>query len=199
MAYLLFADDDPAAVQFAAGYLEKAGHRTVVVRDGAEAIARLEDELPDVLITDVMMPRKDGFEVLQALRRQVAGKGTPVILLTPLSAEGRPLICNSGYGIVSYVLRQPDACSFGWQIILAVEQVLYGQVGPIRYEDCTQWPGLGNILALKASLCRDTQRPRRSVSSSRFRLAQPGRVDRQPLAALNAPACEFPSQERVPL
>lgn len=65
--------------------LEQEGFRTVTADDGEKGIAIVEQHNPDLIILDVMMPRKDGLQTCKELRK--AGVSTPLILLTARSAE----------------------------------------------------------------------------------------------------------------
>lgn len=123
MAYILFADDVPAAVEFAAAALSAQGHRTAVVKNGLEALRVLRTEVPDVLVTDIMMPFADGFQVIQEVRASDLGKHVAIVVLTTIMEEMQPGR-DWSMPIESYVLRHEDTVSFGWQIVLAVEQLL---------------------------------------------------------------------------
>lgn len=65
--------------------LELEGYRVVVASDGEEGLALVEQHSPDLLILDVMMPKKDGLQTCKELRNK--GVSTPLILLTARSAE----------------------------------------------------------------------------------------------------------------
>jgi two-component system alkaline phosphatase synthesis response regulator PhoP/two-component system response regulator VicR len=62
--------------------LERQGYEVVTAFDGKEALQKVEDERPDLVVLDVMMPYMDGFEVLQNLRRNPSTRDIPVIMLT---------------------------------------------------------------------------------------------------------------------
>lgn len=84
---ILLVDDESAITDNLAPFLSRSGFAVAVVSDGAEALERLADFRPDLIVLDVLMPRLDGREVLRRLRR--AGNWIPVILLTQVgeSAE----------------------------------------------------------------------------------------------------------------
>ena len=67
-----------------AAYLQAEGHRVVVALDGAQALARIRQRRPDLLLLDVMMPTVDGWQVLNEL--EVLGE-VPVIVLSARAAE----------------------------------------------------------------------------------------------------------------
>jgi CheY-like chemotaxis protein len=125
MAYILFADDEQDAVQIAAAYLTGRGHWCVVVRNGLDALAQISEQVPDILVTDLMLPGVDGLWVLQEFWRQYPDNRTGVILLTTIQADGEPLrTLDKDWPIDSFVLRHRTVRTFAWQIVLAVEQLL---------------------------------------------------------------------------
>ncbi len=79
-ARILVVDDEPHIVEFVRGYLEREGYEVLTAADGDAAIAVAQGAHPDLLVLDVMLPRRSGFDVLRALRS--AGSVVPVILLT---------------------------------------------------------------------------------------------------------------------
>jgi CheY-like chemotaxis protein len=82
MARVFVVDDDPVICRLARHILEMAGHEVVTLNDGEQALRALEESLPDVLITDLMMPRMDGFELLGRIRSDPRWAALPVIILT---------------------------------------------------------------------------------------------------------------------
>jgi DNA-binding response OmpR family regulator len=85
MARILVVEDEPALALGLEDDLKLEGYEVEVVRDGEMASRRAREQLFDLIILDVMLPRKDGFEVCRELRR--AGLSTPVILLTAKTQE----------------------------------------------------------------------------------------------------------------
>ena len=79
---VLVADDDPDILTLVGFRLERAGYEVLPARDGEEALALALERQPDLAILDVMMPKLDGYEVTQRLRKDPATSGMPVILLT---------------------------------------------------------------------------------------------------------------------
>ena len=84
---ILVVDDDPATVEALATLLELEGAAVQRARSAAEALACLDGERPDVVVTDLGMPHQDGFALLQAIRARSDGAGLPVVALTGF---GRP-------------------------------------------------------------------------------------------------------------
>lgn len=83
---ILVADDEPNIVVSLEYLLKREGYAVVIARDGAQALEAIERERPDLVLLDVMMPHKDGFEVCQMVRSTEHLKGLPILMLT---AKGR--------------------------------------------------------------------------------------------------------------
>jgi DNA-binding response OmpR family regulator len=86
-ALILIADDDEDILELVCFRLEQAGYETTRARDGEEALRLVRERRPDLCVLDVMMPRLNGFEVLQALRKEPDTDRIPVVLLTATVQE----------------------------------------------------------------------------------------------------------------
>src|SRR3977135_918493 len=69
MASVLVIDDEPLVRQMARRILERKGHRTIEAAHGAVGLAKLEENAVDLVLTDIMMPEKEGVETVQHVRR----------------------------------------------------------------------------------------------------------------------------------
>ncbi len=78
----IVADDDPATRWFVADVLRSAGAVVLEARDGDEALKTARGETPDVIVSDVLMPGLDGFGLCRAIKRDVALRDVPVVLLS---------------------------------------------------------------------------------------------------------------------
>src|SRR5207244_4115637 len=78
----LLADDERNIARLAQVNLERAGYAVTLVADGNEALREIGANPPDLLITDVMMPHLDGFELLRRLKERDETRSIPVIMLT---------------------------------------------------------------------------------------------------------------------
>ncbi len=81
---ILVVDDEPRMIRFIQMNLELEGYQVSQANNGFEALSKLRDDLPDLVILDVMMPDMDGFETLRLLREVSA---VPVIMLTVKADE----------------------------------------------------------------------------------------------------------------
>lgn len=80
--------DDSATVRQAIGlHLEKAGYRNISANDGLEALDKIATESVDMIITDINMPRLDGFELIKQARQLPKTKYIPIIVLTTESSD----------------------------------------------------------------------------------------------------------------
>ncbi len=82
---ILFADDDPVTLESLAACLQPEGFRTLLARDGAEALELWRKHRPDLLCLDIMMPGIDGYEVCRRVRAEDAS--VPVLFISAKSEE----------------------------------------------------------------------------------------------------------------
>lgn len=101
---VLVVEDEADLAALVEVNLDLAGYRVLVARDGVEALLALRDDLPDLVLLDVMMPRLDGWSVLQEVKEDERTRDLPVIMLTAL-AEERDLIRGHLQGAVEYVTK----------------------------------------------------------------------------------------------
>jgi len=85
MARVLVVDDEPMIVMVLRHVLQFAGFEVLEACDGEQALEIVAAERPDVVVLDIMMPKLDGWSVLQAMRDDPATAETPVVMLTALS------------------------------------------------------------------------------------------------------------------
>ncbi len=86
MPTILLVDDEAAITDNLAPFLTRAGFDVVVAADGEQALARVAEEDPDLLVLDVLLPGRDGRAVLRQLRQE--GREVPIILLTRVGESG---------------------------------------------------------------------------------------------------------------
>ncbi len=93
---ILIVDDEPNIVISLEFLMKKEGFEVAVAVDGEEALAKVDSFRPDLVLLDVMMPKKSGFEVCEALRADPEKAGLRVIMLT---AKGRETEVAKGLAI----------------------------------------------------------------------------------------------------
>ncbi len=80
--YVLIVDDDPDLVETVCMMLEDKGYEVGKAYDGVEGKEAIKQRRPDLLVLDVMMPRKDGYKLCAELKADKATRDIPIILLT---------------------------------------------------------------------------------------------------------------------
>ena len=79
---ILIVDDDPDLVEAVSTILESKGYAVAKAYGGVEGLKKAETEKPDLIVLDVMMPDKDGYEVCKELKADDAYRSIPILLLT---------------------------------------------------------------------------------------------------------------------
>ena len=93
---ILIADDEPNIVISLEYLMKREGYEVLIARDGQEALDTILRERPQLVLLDVMMPNKTGFEVCQQVRATESVKDTPILMLT---AKGRETDVAKGLGV----------------------------------------------------------------------------------------------------
>src|SRR4051812_2554745 len=88
---VLIADDEPDILEILKYNLEKEGLEVITAKDGNEALDKAKNSRPDLIVLDMMMPKKNGMEVCELLRAQAIFKDTLIMFLTALSDEATQL------------------------------------------------------------------------------------------------------------
>jgi DNA-binding response OmpR family regulator len=84
--HVLVVDDEPSIVEVVGLYLERAGYRVTVARDGRSALDAVRRERPDLIVLDLMLPKLDGLEITRQLRSH-GDVAIPIIMLTAKREE----------------------------------------------------------------------------------------------------------------
>ena len=88
---ILIADDDPIVRSFLEALLTDAGYEVITASDGEKALAGVREHKPDLVILDLVMPYRDGFEVCRAIRSTPEVRSVPVIILSMKDRESDAL------------------------------------------------------------------------------------------------------------
>ena len=83
---ILIVDDDPKNVKLMCSMMARDGYELTTAGDGSEALARVQENPPDLILLDVMMPRMNGYEVTRHLKAGAETKAIPIILVTALDS-----------------------------------------------------------------------------------------------------------------
>lgn len=84
---ILFVEDELRIQEALTPLLEQAGYEVFRAADGEIALRILEEKAPDLVLLDLILPKKDGFDVLSEMRKKKEFKNTPVIILTNLEEK----------------------------------------------------------------------------------------------------------------
>ena len=79
---ILVVEDDPVNQTILLDFLAANGFETIGASTGPEGIERFETDAPDLLLIDIQLPRKNGFELLQEIKGRPEGKSTPILLMS---------------------------------------------------------------------------------------------------------------------
>ncbi len=102
---IMVVDDNPDLVDIVKSILSAKGYTVQSAYGGEELFSRLEEQRPDLILLDIMMPRMDGFDVLSRLRGSAETSAIPVILLSGKSQFNDVL---KGYGMgTDYYISKP--------------------------------------------------------------------------------------------
>ncbi len=93
---ILIADDEPNIVAALEFLLQQSGYQVLIAQNGDEALRLIEACVPDLVLLDVMMPRKSGYEVCQRMREHADWRQIKVVIL---SAKGRDAEVNKGLAL----------------------------------------------------------------------------------------------------
>lgn len=104
---ILIADDNPANVDILSARLESQGYEIVTAFDGADALAKAREQLPDLILLDVMMPKMDGFSVCRELKGDATLPFMPIILVTA-KTESEDIVAGLDAGGDEYLAKPVD-------------------------------------------------------------------------------------------
>jgi DNA-binding response OmpR family regulator len=90
---ILIADDEPSIVVALDYLLRRSGYEVLVARNGDEALKQVEEHVPDLVLLDVMMPLRSGYDVCKRIRERAEWQHIRIVML---SAKGRDAEVNTG-------------------------------------------------------------------------------------------------------
>ncbi|MGH3442164.1 MAG: response regulator transcription factor [Nitriliruptorales bacterium] len=107
MATVLAVDDDPVILRLLEVNLEMEGYSVVLANDGEEALVKAREHHPDLVLLDVMMPKKDGWSVAAAMREDPRLSDVPIVFLTA-RAQDTDIQKGTELGVSAYVTKPFD-------------------------------------------------------------------------------------------
>jgi len=101
---ILIVEDDEHILRIYELKFAKEGYTTSIVTSGDEAVGKIIAEKPDLIILDLMIPRKDGFEILEELKNNPETMAIPVLVLSNLGSE-MDISRALGLGAIGYMIK----------------------------------------------------------------------------------------------
>lgn len=149
---ILIADDQPDNLRLLSRYLENEGYSYVEAKDGEETLQKVHSELPDLVLLDVNMPKKDGFAVLAEIRADPVTKDIPVIILTAARLDPTEIQSGLNMGADDYVTKPFDRRELFARIrtklrVKAAEDVIHR-----RNRELNLLPEIGKDLSARLNL-----------------------------------------------
>jgi len=127
MQKILIIDDEKEMVDLLSGFLSQRGYAVAAASDGEEGLKKFDTEKPDLVICDIKMPRKDGFQFLKEVR--ASRKWVPIIII---SALAEPANILKGYDFqADFYLTKPLDLN---ETLKSVQIML--SLAPLRRENC---------------------------------------------------------------
>jgi len=124
MATVLVVDDHAPDRHLLVTLLQHARHQVLEAGDGAQALQLVRAEHPDLVISDVLLPKMDGYEIVLQLRAEPAFSRTPVIFYTAMFGEQEAKVLARDIGVARVLSKPTDPEKF----LVIVDEVLKSQV-----------------------------------------------------------------------
>jgi DNA-binding response OmpR family regulator len=107
MARILAVDDDPSIIKLLEIKLKRSGYEVISAVNGEEGYLRAVEERPDLVLLDIMMPKMNGYEVCERLKKTLGSESPAVVML---SAKGQQSDMEKGFqvGADDYVVKPFD-------------------------------------------------------------------------------------------
>lgn len=110
----LIVDDDPDLLGILKRYMENHGLEPILAADGVQALAAAVSSKPDIVITDVDMPRMDGFTLCRKIKESKYLAGTPIIIMSGKKVSEADMVSGYNFGADDYVIKP-----FSYPLLLA--------------------------------------------------------------------------------
>jgi DNA-binding response OmpR family regulator len=120
MKKILIVEDDNFISEMYANKFSESGFEVKIAKDGQEALDRAKEIIPDLILLDIVLPKKDGFEVLNDLKKEDILKNTKIIFLTNLS-EGENINKGLQSEADAYLIKAHSTPS---QIVAKVKEII---------------------------------------------------------------------------
>lgn len=128
MSKILLVDDDPLMVRMYQKKLTSDGYSVTTAGDGEEALKKLSEEVPDLMLLDIMMPKMNGLEVLKKMKADNKTKSVPVIMLTNIGGSDDDAERGLELGAVAYLTKAGTRPA---DVVAKIKEVMGGYVREI--------------------------------------------------------------------
>lgn len=181
MARILVVDDREHERRFLVTLFKHAGHHVIEAEDGLDAIAQMSTDIPDLVVSDILMPTMDGFELVRQMRERLETRNTPVIFYTAsydeaaarvlvkecaaaaiLPKPSEPdIVLRTVEGILGSPFREPSAFGEGFRSahLELVTTKLYRKVSDLKRAN-------DNLRQFAFAAAHDLQEPLRNIVNS---------------------------------
>ena len=119
---ILIVDDNDQSLYLLRTVLENAGHEVWPTSDGAEALALAGRQMPDAVITDILMPRLDGFALCRAIRQSETLRDLPVLLYSATYTDARDRAFGLSVGADRYLEKPMEPADLLNELVAAVDE-----------------------------------------------------------------------------
>ncbi|MEI9953864.1 MAG: response regulator [Pseudomonadota bacterium] len=158
---IVIADDDPAVVWFMSGLLKGLGVEVLEAHDGARALSLTYDTWPDLVVSDVLMPKLDGFSLCHEIKRDVAVRDVPVILLS-WKEDLLQRVRELGAGADGYLRKEAAAATVAERLREVLRPARAGRTAHCRRRGRARSSGWADAAADSGTgQCRRARRPGR--------------------------------------
>ena len=124
---ILVVDDEPNIQKMLRTLLEINEYEVETASNGEEAIDRIKGKMPDLVLLDLVMPKVDGYEVLESLKKDFSTKNLPVILFTAAPPEVAAATGANALDAVDYVLKPFDRMTLSFLLQRIKDQAAKNQ------------------------------------------------------------------------
>ena len=128
---ILVVDDDRSIVKVVRSYLEQAGYDVRVAYDGEGALHALRSDKPDLVVLDLMLPDRDGWEITRIVRADAALRTTPIIMLTA-RVEDTDKIVGLELGADDYMTKPFNAREIVARVRALLRRASFAQEAPAQ-------------------------------------------------------------------
>ncbi len=118
---ILIVEDDPKSMTLTNDLLRISGYTTIKAADGVEGVALAKSAKPDLILMDIMMPKKDGYSACRDIKKDPVTKNIPVVMLTAVGYELNKMLAKQ-VGADGYVTKPFDR----QQLVDAINPLLAG-------------------------------------------------------------------------